>query len=344
MNRVQERILVMIVNAATAFAFIQTTVESNAAPAAGAWKILKPSTVPAVFAPAVVGPDNRIYVIGGSAAYDSTNSLAVTRVYDLRTDMWTEGAPMPTPRNCPGAALGPDGKIYVIGGQVMRHALDTVEAYEIKSDTWTRCRPMPTARTDPSIVPAKGADGLIHLFAIGGRDFRAPGNGLPTVEAYDPTTDTWTMMAPMPTHRHAQTEALGPDGLIYIIGGANHDHANFLDSVEVYDPIKNVWSASEPLPYQVECAMATSTTCPGGEVLVFGGWRTPDKIESHTACAFSPRTKTWRPLRDIPTARAAGAAVSISTPDGSIHVCLIGGKDSECSAEEYTFHLGESPK
>ena len=344
MNRTQERMLAMILNAATAFALIPTSAESNTSPAAGAWKVLRPMIVPAVFAPAVVGPDSLIYVIGGSVAYDSTDSLAVTRVYDLRTDRWTDGAPMPTPRICPGAALGPDGKIYVIGGQEKRQALDTVEAYDVKSNTWTRCRPMPTARTDPSIIPARGADGRIRLFAIGGRDFRAPGNGLHTVEAYDPMTDIWTTMAPMPTHRHAQTEALGPDGLIYVIGGANHDHAGFLDSVEVYDPIKNIWSTSEPLPYQVECAMATSTTVSGGEILIFGGWRTPEKTETHTAFAFSPRAKTWRPLTDMPTARAAGAAVSISTPDGTIHVCLMGGKDSECSAEEYIFHLGESAK
>jgi len=336
--------VVTLLNAATAFALTQTPAESNSSPTKEAWKALKPMTAPAVFAPAVVGPDNRIYVIGGSADYDSTNALAVTRVYDPRTDVWTEGAPMPTPRNCPGAALGPDGKIYVIGGQVNRHALDTVEAYDVKSDTWTRCRPMPTARTDPSIVPARGADGRFRLFAFGGRDFRSPGNGLHTVEAYEPMTDIWTSMAPMPTHRHAQTEALGPDGLVYIIGGANHDHTNFLDSVEVYDPIKNVWSTSKPLPYQVECSMATSTTGPGGEILVFGGWQTPEKIESRTALAFSPRTKTWRPLADIPTARAAGAAVSISAPDGTFHVYLIGGKDSERSAEEYTFHLAESAK
>jgi N-acetylneuraminic acid mutarotase len=306
-------------------------------PSEGKWEARQPLKVGAEFAPAAVGRDGRIYVFSGRADHDPAGGrVATTRIYDPATDAWSEGAPIPTPRVCPGAALGPDGKIYVIGGEVHRHALDVVESYDPKTDRWERRKPLPTPRTDPSVVAAKGADGRVRLYVIGGRDFIAPTNGLHTVEAYDPAKDTWEARAPMPTHRHAQTEALGPDGRIYVVGGA-HDRPQYINSVEAYDPVRDAWTKSEPLPYRIECAMGTATSGPDGEVLVFGGWEDLDKVATAKAVAYCPRTRTWRSLPPMPIARADGAAVCIETPDGVARVYVLGGTPSGKTLERYTF-------
>lgn len=219
-----------------------------------------------------------------------------------------------------------------MGGQIKRNALDTVEAYDPQKNLWTRCTPMPSARTDPSIIATRDATGHVRIYSIGGRDFRTPGSGLATVEAYDPVSDTWSTKTPMSTLRHAQTEALSSTGLIYIIGGAhNLGQPEFLSTVEVYDPVRDKWSAVQALPYRIECAMAAA----GGEILVFGGWKNPEKDETRNVLAFNPRSGAWRHLPDMPTARAAGNAVSLQEADGTFHIYLLGGKDSEASVDEY---------
>ena len=226
----------------------------------------------------------------------------------------------------------------MIGGEVQRHALATVEVYDPKTDTWSAGKPLPTPRTDPSVVAAKAADGRVRLFVIGGRDFIDLANGLHVVEAYDPAAGTWATMAPMPTHRHAQTEALGPDGKIYVIGG-DHDAPQFTNSMEAYDPIHDAWTKCEPLPYRVECTMCAATSGPDGEILVFGGWADPNKAEIPTAVAYCPRTKTWRSLPPLPTPRAAGAAVCIQTSDGIANVYVLGGIPRPETLERYSFRV-----
>ena len=68
--------------------------------------------------------------------------------------------------------------------------------------------------------------------------------GLPTVEEYDPTTDTWTRKADMLTAREfLSVSVLG--GRIYVIGGGSNLYAAGLSSVDEYDPA-TVWKANHP--------------------------------------------------------------------------------------------------
>jgi hypothetical protein len=68
---------------------------------------------------------------------------------------------------------------------------------------------MPTARTT-------GATAVVNniLYAIGG----SASNILSTVEAYDPSTDTWSTKASMPTGLNS-TYAVVENGIIFVIGG-----------------------------------------------------------------------------------------------------------------------------
>lgn len=65
---------------------------------------------------------------------------------------------------------------------------------------------------------------------LGGFDDNSP---LDCVEKYDPTNNTWTMVANMSCPRGGVgVAALG--GKLYAVGG--HDGASYLSSVEEYDP------------------------------------------------------------------------------------------------------------
>ena len=291
----------------------------------GTWRTRKPMNLPAVFAGTVAVPDGRIFVISGFAPYGRPRRLTnAVRVYDPSKDAWAEASPIPTARGSPAAAVGPDGKIYVVGGVDPDSKNNVVEAYDPKTDSWARLKPLPTKRDDGlCAVAAKGADGRVRIYAIGGRDDSKPGNGLSTVEAYDPATDTWSARAPMPTHRHALAATRGPDGRIYAVGGTN-DRVFSTDVLEIYDPVRDAWAPGAPMPYGQECAAATFTPGPAGEVLVLGGWDTRHE-PLRSAVAYNPRTDTWRSLPGVPTARAAAGAVTIEGADGCLRVYVLGG-------------------
>jgi hypothetical protein len=66
-----------------------------------------------------------------------------------------------------------------------------------------------------------------RIYAIGGHP---EGANLNPVEAYNPSTNTWTTVASMPTVRGQLAAATGLDGRIYAIGGGGN--VGFLNTVE----------------------------------------------------------------------------------------------------------------
>ena len=84
---------------------------------------------------------------------------------------------------------------------------------------------MPTVRAGLSTSVVNG-----KIYAIGGW---TGGSALPSVEEYDPATDTWTRKVSMPTARAVLATSL-VDGRIYAIGG--YTNGSHLSTVEEYDP------------------------------------------------------------------------------------------------------------
>jgi N-acetylneuraminic acid mutarotase len=311
-----------------------------------AHKTHRPMRVGAAYAAVVAGLDRRIYVISGfdkDLAGQPRELTNLNRAYDPGRDEWTELGPIPTPRTSPGAAVGPDGRIYVIGGARanFKAVNDVAEAYDPKTDRWSRLRALPTPRDSPCAVAAKCANGRVLIYTIGGRAFRGPNENLGTVEAYDPASDTWAAMAPMPTPRHAFTATLGPDGRIYAVGGC--PGSKFTDVLEIYDPVKNAWTKGASMPYPQECACSASTPGPAGEVLVFGG-RDVEQRELRTVVAYNPRTNTWRALAPLSGARQAAGVAALTAGDGSVLYYIVGGTPRSDTMEEYVFRNASSDR
>ncbi len=305
----------------------------------GGWKQCQPLVEGAVFAGTVAGSDGRIYVITGSTG-ESGQLTSRNSAYDLLKNRWIELAPIPTPRSEPGAALGPDGKIYIVGGNPTRNRqqsskMNVVEAYDPKKDQWTKCKSLPTPRTALCAVTATNKSGHTLIYAIGGRNFDMPGNGLSRIEAYDPFTDTWTGRSSMPINLHGMTATVGPDGKIYVLGGTN-SKMNDIKDVQVYDPETDGWARGTPMPYGQECACSTFTSGHNGEIVVLGGWGDPQKISLSSVAAYSPRTDTWRWLPQLITATAGAGAVSIESTNGVIHLYVIGGMPDPTCVQEYS--------
>jgi len=172
-------------------------------------------------AAAATGNDGRIYVFGGEVS--SGGPTNKTQVYDPATDTWVNGTDMPSARDLLGAVKGPDGLIYVMGGYNGTTAVSTVDAYDPSTHSWTTRVSMPSPKLEFGIV--LGPDNNIYVIG-GGTEY---GNDSPpffdTVEIYNPRTDTWTIPSwsesLLHTPRKELGAALGPNGRIYAIGGAN---------------------------------------------------------------------------------------------------------------------------
>ncbi|MDR2707601.1 MAG: hypothetical protein LBB87_02480 [Nitrososphaerota archaeon] len=123
-----------------------------------------------------------------------------------------------------------------------------VSASELVEDSWNTKTPMTQARTGLGVVAVEG-----KIYAIGGyTDEVYPGNGYTGInERYDPQTDTWTTMMPMPTPRRNFAIA-AYQGKIYCIGGMSpYDETGspmLCGVTEVYDVATDSWSTKEPIP------------------------------------------------------------------------------------------------
>ena len=197
----------------------QTTVQAYNT-TADSWSTKTSIPVAVWMASATAGDDGKIYVLGGElpgVAYSNK-----TRIYDPSTDSWTNGTDMPTGRVELGVVKGSDGLIYAMGGY-NGSALSVVEAYDPSTDTWTEKAPMPSPKVEFGLV--LGPDEKIYVIGGGTSYVNNMGPFFNTVEIYDPETDTWTIPgwaeSNMPTARKELGAALGNNGRIYAIGGAN---------------------------------------------------------------------------------------------------------------------------
>ncbi len=199
-------------------------------PAADTWKALSPMPGKRGSALAAVVGD-KIYVIGGASTIPGSRETAVlpthphmsvgtVEEYDPAANSWRERSAMPTPRN--HAAIGVvAGKIYVIGGRVgaafigLASDVSVVEEYDPATDQWSGPRArMPIAR---SAIGAAVHGGRIY---VAGGEYQDP-HMMATfraVEAYEPVSNAWTEMPPMPVSRHGLAVGVIGDRL-HVIGG-----------------------------------------------------------------------------------------------------------------------------
>ncbi len=183
-------------------------------PAADSWKSLAPLPTKRGAAVAVeVG--GKIYVIGGATTVAGSKDpyftffgpslvLTTNEVFDPATNKWESRKPMSVARNHAYAAAV-NGKIYVIGGRT-GHAFilsatntDVVEEYSPVSDMWSAPKErMPTPRSGG----AWGTDGRRIYVAGGEVTTKELVGAFRAVEAYEPATNSWISLPPMPMPRH----------------------------------------------------------------------------------------------------------------------------------------------
>ena len=180
-------------------------------PATDAWRTLRNSPIKRC-SPLAEVVDGKIYVIGGLEPLENGEGTRVTGLnlmYDPVADTWTERSPMPTTRNHAFSGVV-DGKIYVMGGRQAAGRIpvtsntDVVEVYDPVTDLWG----LPKQR----MLMVRSGGGWATCGGriwVGGGEWitRAFHGALRSLDAYDPASDTWQIMPPLPGAVHGNAMA-----------------------------------------------------------------------------------------------------------------------------------------
>jgi len=112
----------------------------------------------------------------------------------------------------------------------------------------SRCRRRAARRANRAALP-KGLN-HIAIVALGGKLYTFGGferqnrDAVPDANVYDPATDTWAPIAPVPTKR-GSIAAAALDGKIHLVGGRD-EHS--VGTHDVYDASTDRYASAAPLP------------------------------------------------------------------------------------------------
>src|SRR5919197_1959074 len=204
----------------------------------------------------------KLYVFAGLAP--GWKPKAMVQEFDPAANSWSQKKPMPFPSHHV-AFTSLNDKIYAFGGFKLPDSgppawepIANAWEYDPAADSWKELAPMPTRRgaaaaavANGKIYVTGGANSLPGVSENGIHPAR-PHNVVPTVEEYDPATNSWKTVRSLllPRNHHV---AVGVGDKVYVIGGRVGSAfisgtSNNVDLVEMYDPAANLWLPRARMP------------------------------------------------------------------------------------------------
>ncbi|WP_412029784.1 Kelch repeat-containing protein [Deinococcus yunweiensis] len=225
-------------------------------PANDQWTTLRDAPDAVTHAGVAVDGTN-IYVAGGFLGDHPGPQTDHVWRYDTRTDTWTALPPLPSGRGA-GVLVRLGRDLHYFGGTERNEdgidRWDNSDHWKLSLDTpigWHALAPLPNARNH---LGAAVLDG--QIYAIGGQHLANEAHGnLTDVDRYDPATNTWLPVAPLPLPLgHLTSSTVVWDARIVVIGGVTQAtrtgarEGQESDVVLAYDPVQDQWSPLTPLP------------------------------------------------------------------------------------------------
>ena len=245
-------------------------------------------------------------------AYLFSTLIMVVMATSAKGNVWETMASLPVTGGGIRAAVA-NGKIYVMGGS------NNFE-YDPAINKWTPKTAMPTPRYWFAITTYQN-----KIYTLGGRSGWPQENG--TIhsnanEVYDPSTDTWQILSPMPTNI-SDINANVVNGKIYMIGGVNRQFPS-LSVNEMYDITKDKWTNKTTMPYPVT---SYASAVVDSRIYIIGGLGS--LVNNNKTQIYDPQTDSWSLGTPAPTSvfhAAAGATTGIMSPK---RIYVIGGTTGE---------------
>ncbi len=268
------------------------------------------------------------------------------------TNGWCAGPSLPAGegRSEAGAAMvvGVAGSqvVYVAGGRdaagalrpdVMALALPAAGSACPGTGTWTVATTLATPRRMVGVAEFGG-----RVVVAGGWD--AGGNPSAQVDAYDPATNTWTALPPLPTARAGVLLLSDPGTGLWAIGGATGTAGSPIatNEVNIYDPVTNSWvggaaggvmpaayGSATPVPQLVNARMNATGTVVGTTgvgfvaLTVYGGANGAGEVADIEFVSSGDLT-TWGVTGTMGTPRR-GLVSGLVNSLGVTHTMLAGG-------------------
>ena len=175
-----------------------------------------------------------------------------------------------------------NGQVYAVGGSLNEVRSNETRVFDPTTRVWISKAAYPgTARDHMGIV---GVGSLLYL--IGGITAN-PQPSVTTVQRYDPSTNSWTALAPLPAARGAMGVA-ALNGKIYAAGGIRGGVA--VNDFAVFDPASNAWTPLPALPTPRDHLTAAAVN---GKIYALGGRNTGVCAPLKTVEVYDPATNAW---------------------------------------------------
>nr|XP_020028142.1 kelch-like protein 33 isoform X2 [Castor canadensis] len=185
----------------------------------------------------LVALDGQLYALGGQGSGVALNSV---ETYNPGLNVWRPAPALPAPCFAHAAAIS-EGRLYLSGGCTgTGQYLASLLHYDPKLEK-------PGTLLSPMGVPRAG-----HVMAaLGGRLYVAGGLGetgdLLSFEAYEPRTDSWTHLAPLPSP-HVGAAGAVLQGELLVLGGYSHRTYALSHLIHAYSPGLGRWLCLGTLP------------------------------------------------------------------------------------------------
>jgi len=236
--------------------------------------------------------DGRVLIAGGTTVPDDVTSALPTAEIFQRTQqadtVVPAAGPMQVPRWRDAATTMMDGRVLVVGGGedcTNTTACKTADLFDPATNTFK-----PTAN-----LMAEDRTFAWSVLMVDGR-VMITSDSSPTVEVYNPATDSFTTIALPTVHHYGQRIVRLRDGRIMVMGGDGCAGTCTIaqNDVAIYDPKTDKFTAAKPMNFGR--TQFTAHVLPDGRVMVLGGASISaggvnapmDSIE-----AYDPSSDTW---------------------------------------------------
>jgi len=196
--------------------------------------------------------------------------------------VWEEKAPVSVPRYAYDGVEVLDGKIYFVGGYD-GSAKNIAERYDPSTNTWETLNSMSVARAGLASAVLNG-----KLSVIGGE-------GLSSVEVFDPLNGNWSAGVALPSVVNEGT-AINVDNKIYLVGGMNSSNQN-ISQVISFDPSASQWTAKVNMP---TARRSVKLVWFENRIWAIGGYTS---IYSNKVESYDLDTDSWQVEASLTTAR-----------------------------------------
>ncbi len=279
-------------------------------PNTNSWRRLSPPRGPAGYAP---GDYSAVWTGKEMLTWGSLDAA-----FDPSADRW---------RRLPRAPSG--GRRLVVwtgremigwGGGCCGDAVADGVAYNPTANTWRKLARSPLAGSQQPTGAWTGRELVVFVGSLDPDGKPWPAR-LARAAAYNPATDTWRRIPPLPAPRYG-ANAVWDGREVLVVGGTGPSRAGPAPTVAVgfaYNPATNRWRR---LPRMESGRIGAATVWTGTRLLVWGGQTgrggaTAYSIPAH-GLAYDPRTNRWSPLppapiygRSDPTAVWTGRAMIV---------------------------------